>query len=434
MAWFNRHKNKSESAQEVTVKSGTAFHSDAAVPNQLGDSVLWVADPGIPLGGQSNPWQIFSTQPSVRKVIQFIARNTARIPLRAYRQVSPTDREPITDGPIFNLINHPRQYEGSYRFFYDLICDLLIYDRFAATLIPSSNSSSGYELYRLPAYTWRFTWSGYEDVNGILLNTNGGTNLNLDGVFWDKGYGGANGVSPMHTLQQVLQEYSESVKWRRAIWKNGARMTGIFSQDKDMQPLSEEAQKRLETDLANYMDGGGNEGKVPVALGLNWIPVNTFSPKDTQEVEGRTLADIEVASAYAVPPEMVGARKATYANAQAFRDALYQETLGPLFTQLEQAFNEQIIPLLTDDPLVCVEFDLQSALSGSFIDQAIVTQQAVGGPWMSVNEGRSMNKLDKLDAKYDEIITPLNVTRGGGTQANPHDSGSQNIGGLNANS
>lgn len=431
MAWFNRHKNKQKGSNEATVKSGIAFNSNA-FGNNMSDSVLWVADPGIPVGGQDNPWQIFSTQPSVRKVVQFIARNTARIPLRVYRQVSPTAREPVYDGPVFDLINHPRQYQSPYRFFYDLICDLLIYDRFAATLVPSSESPSGYELYRLPAYTWRFTWTGYEDVNGILVNTNGGTRLNLDSVLWDKGYGGANGVSPMHTLQQVLQEYSESVKWRRAIWKNGARMTGIFSQDKDMPPLSDDAQKRLETDLANYMDGGGSEGKVPVGIGLNWVPVNTFSPKDTQEVEGRTLADIEVASAYAVPPEMVGARQATYASTQAFRDALYQETLGPLFVQLQQAFNAQIVPMLTNDPSVRVEFDLQAALRGSFLDQAVVTQQAAGGPYMSVNEARAENNLPPLGAEYDEIITPLNVTRGGGTQADPTDSGSQNIGGLNA--
>lgn len=418
MAWFDRFKR---------VKSLQDFQP--AQPGTVAGR-WYVVDPGIPLSSDASPWQIFSTQPSVRKVVQFIARNTARIPLRVF--TDGPDVQEVTTGPMFELVNHPRPYVGPYRVMYDLICDLLIYDRFAAMVLPSATAPSKFQLYRLPAYTWQFTWSGFEDVTGIQVNTAGGSSspFTLDGVFWDHGYGGANGVSPMHTLSQTLQEYAESVKWRRAIWKNGARIPGFFAMDAATSPLSEEAEKRLEADLGNYLDGGGNEGRAPILHGISWETAQAFSPKDAQEVEGRTLADIEVASAYAVPPEMVGARQATYASTQAFRDALYQETLGPLFVQLEQQFNAQVVPVV--QPGVHVKFDMQSALRGSFLDQATVLSEAAGGPWMSVNEARRENSMPVLGHEYDDIITPLNVTRGGGDQANPHDSGSQNVGGTNA--
>ncbi|RBQ00062.1 phage portal protein [Bifidobacterium xylocopae] len=391
----------------------------------------YVVDPGMPLSANSEALSVFSTQPSVRKTVEFVARNAARIPMKVYRRDGDNDRPVVTSGPLYDLVKYPTRYHGAYRFWYDLICDLLIYDRFAIKLLPSASTRSGYELYRLPAYSWTFTWSGYEDVHGIQLSTadSHSATIGLDGILWDKGYGSANGVSPMRTLSQTLREYAESVKWRQAIWQNGARIPGIFAMDADMKPLERGDQKRLETDINDYLENGGHEGRSPVLQGIHWEKVESFSPKDAQEVEGRTLADIEVASAYHVPPEMVGAREADYSSTQAFRDSLYKETLGPLFTQLEQAFNAQIVPLVSTDPREYVEFDLNAALRGSFLEQAEILQKAVGGPYLSINEGRKEQGFPGLGPEYDQIIDLLNTVRGGGPQADPTDSGSQNIGG-----
>ncbi|MFT9009082.1 MAG: phage portal protein [Bifidobacterium sp.] len=370
-----------------------------------------------------DPLTILSSQPALRKVTDFIARNVARVPLQAFDLTGDT-RTPLTHGPLATIVAHPEPYRSRYRFWYDTVMDWLLYDRFAVVMLSGGTPS----LIRLSPRNWEFhTVDGGDGTPDGIIATGHPSSapMSLDGVFWDRGFGADQGVSPIRTLSQVLQEYSESVKWRRAIWKNGARMTGIWNMDPSMPMPSPEAQKRLETDLANYMDGGGSEGKVPVGIGLNWIPVQTFSPKDTQEVEGRTLADIEVASAYGVPPEMIGARQANYGSTQAFRSMLYRETLGPLFTQLEDAFNAQIVERYW--PGCHVEFSLEAALRGSFEEDAVVTSQAVGGPWMSVNQAREAHGMPSAGPEYDKIITQLNTVRGGGTQASPHDSGSQNV-------
>ena len=92
--------------------------------------------------------------------------------------------------------------------------------------------------------------------------------------------------------------------------------------------------------------------------------------------------------------------------------------------------NEQICSRFFEGQFI--EFNIESALRGSFIDDAQVTSSAVGGPWMSVNEARADHGLAPKGPDYDEILTQLNTVRGGGTQASPHDSGSQNLGGANA--
>lgn len=134
----------------------------------------------------------------------------------------------------------------------------------------------------------------------------------------------------MLTLQQTLDEHTEAVKWRRQLWKHGLRMPGYWSQDLNEKALSSDARRRLQTELANWMDGGGKEGESPILRGIEYQKVGTeFTPKDAQEVEGRTLSDIEVASAYQVPPEMVGAREGKYASQQGLPRRALPRDIGP---------------------------------------------------------------------------------------------------------
>lgn len=397
-----------------------------------------VADPGMPLPSGPRAFEIYSTQPSVRKVVEFIARNVARVHIQAFEGERYGQRRMLTDGALYKMVNHPNPANGTstYRLIHDIVADLMLFDRF---LVRYSHEDD--TLTRISTAQWRFHKQPgtIDEVDGFTTtdpaSTPGGY-IRFDdggehGYFWDKGYGSFDGISPMRTLQQTLDEHTEAVKWRRQLWKHGLRMPGYWSQSLEEKSLSAEARRRMQTELANWMDGGGKEGESPILRGIEYQKVGTeFTPKDAQEVEGRTLSDIEVASAYQVPPEMVGAREGKYATQQAFRDALYRETLGPLFEQLQGAFNEQICSRFF--PGQFIEFNIESALRGSFIDDAQVTSSAVGGPWMSVNEARTDHGLEPKGAEYDEILTQLNTVRGGGTQASPHDSGSQNLGGPNA--
>lgn len=185
MIWpFDRHKHVEKSVQDF--QSGTVRGR------------WYVVDPGMPLSANTEAMSVFATQPSVRKTVEFIARNAARIPMKVYRRDGDNDRPVVSQGPLYDLVKYPTVYHGAYRFWYDVICDMLVYDRFAVKLLPSTTSRSGWELYRLPAYTWRFTWTGYEDVHGIQLSTadTGSTTIGLDGVLWDRGT-----VAPMGSAQ-----------------------------------------------------------------------------------------------------------------------------------------------------------------------------------------------------------------------------------------
>ena len=47
-----------------------------------------VVDPGMPLSSGPRAFEIYSTQPSVRKVVEFVARNVARVHIQAFEGLS----------------------------------------------------------------------------------------------------------------------------------------------------------------------------------------------------------------------------------------------------------------------------------------------------------------------------------------------------------
>ena len=73
-------------------------------------------------------------------------------------------------------------------------------------------------------------------------------------------------------------------------------------------------------------------------------PVNAFNPKETQDLEGRQLTDIEVCSFFHIAPELLGVRQGNYANMDAFRQGLYRESLGPYYFQLAEVINLHLVP------------------------------------------------------------------------------------------
>lgn len=87
---------------------------------------------------------------------------------------------------------------------------------------------------------------------------------------------------------------------------------------------------------------------------------------------------------------------------------LYGDTLAPILKQIESKLNQVVVPLVAPGGDVYVEFNLQEKLRGSFEEQARVLQSAVGRPFMTVNEARSLQNLPNID-NGDELYIPLNM-------------------------
>lgn len=398
--------------------------SPAMVPFQTIDGVL-TPDPGVPLSSWSDAAdmavdRLFDAHPSVRKVTTFAARHLASIPLHVYKRSGDTDRERVRDGAVAKLLAWPSTdpTETPYRFWESVVLDALIFDRYALELVQTDD---GPRLVRLPAHTWQTKTDRLHRLSQVVLVGPGGKTTARDprDFLVDVGYAprSGSGKSPLASLRVPIDEWLKEAAYRAELFERGPAFGGVVERQSSWP--NTDARNRFLTGLRGFKQGGTRAGSMLLLEdGMTYKPVAGITPKDIADVESRKLTDIEVASAYHIAPEMVGAREGTFANLNAFRTMLWSVNLGPYITALEQVVG-RLVDMLEPDAGLYVEAHVQAKMRGSFEEQAAQLQTSTGAPWMTRNEARARMNLPAVDGG-DELITPLNVVTGG--QASPTDS------------
>lgn len=364
-----------------------------------------VADPGTLLSMfgmelAKNPKRLWKEQPSLRKVVDFAARNVSSVPLPVYIRVDDTDRERDTTSQAATLFKTPGEFVTGPKLLHDITVDLMLYDRWLVVLIDG-------ELKRIPGHLIKVKEDFLGGVTALGVHTPDGViDVTSLPFAYDAGWGddSAAGISGLHTLGPTMDEQSRAIAWRTEQWDKAARVSGVLTHPKT---LGKQVRDRLKESWDAY--SSTEAGGTPLLEdGVQFVPVKSDSPVDSKDLEGRQLTDAEVASFYHIPPELVGARKGTFSNIAAFRQMLFGPTLGPTLARIESAFNLKIVPALAPEGAYA-EFNREAALAGSFAEQSAYMQKTVGGPYMTRAEARAKLNLPYLEGT-NALITPMNVT------------------------
>lgn len=383
---------------------------------------------GIPLHaytGAIDPLTLWKTQPAIRTVVDFIAWTLAGVPLNVYRAEG-EDRQRVRDGAIAEALRRPGRRVTPFNLRRDLLIDRLIYDRWV--LYIHTPAPGRIELLQIPAALTTILTTPLGTPTGVRVGFPAGGNaydLPLEQVLFDVGYSpeiGAEyttGFSTLYTLRDLAEEMKSSTDYRKDLWRNSAMIPAVITRPANApsKGWNETERKRFLSDFAKYKAGGGKEGGIPLLQdGMKLEKADVFSPADAQYIEVRKLAIAEVASAFRVPPELVGAREGNYSNIAAYREQLYQDVLGPWVMAFEQAFDTGLAQHLGDGEWI--EANIDAKLRASFVERTQAMQSSVGAPWRTRNEARKLDNLPAVDGG-DELIVPLNVLEGG--LASPRD-------------
>jgi len=417
----------------IRAKTGDLVTIGSGYPTQTTwGTTITTPDAGVPLYDYSptptDPLTLWKTQPSLRKVVSFAARELAMVPWHAYQRVDDTDRRRRASSPAENILSRPAPHVDGYQLMQALAVDFMIYDLCVAVLADG-------ELTRIPPGLISIKSDHLGRVTTIKIKTpHGQEDVDITDApkiaTWGWHPSKAGGVSPMHTLAATLDESRRAIEWRTTQWNAMPKVAGFLQRPATARKWDPTSRDRFLETWRNWRSNPG-AGTPILEEGMEYHTVgNDLNPKSAQDLDGRRLTDAEVASAYFIPPELVGARAGNFSNVDAFRQMLFGPTLGPLFVQLQQAVNNGgIVQTLDTTPRLYLEANREAAMAGSFMEQARVLQTATGGPFMTRAEGRARLNLPYIDGT-DELVTPMNVTTGG--QASPTDSGTQNEGGNNA--
>lgn len=369
---------------------------------------------------------VWESQPSVRKVVSFMASTVAALPWRVYR-AEDGGRERLFDSPAETLVRRPTRFTSSADLVTGLALDWLLYGSACAVLVDE-------EIVRVPAPLLMLSTDVFGRVNDVATVA-GGETVSLSDLpvalmhGWDPDGSGA--VAPVRTLRALLAELSEAEGWRRRMWTDVPRVSAQVTRPKDAPRWSDEKRERFLQAMADFKSSTSG-GSIPVMEdGMKLESAPQVQPDLSSASSVRTLTDIEVAGYFGVPPELLGMREANYGGYAALRRDLYTRVLGPLIGRIEDALNAEIVPTLAGgDTSVYGVLDRTEAQDGTLLERVQALQSATGGPVMTRAEAR-----ERLDLPYiegtEELIVPLNVIQGG--QASPTDSGSQNLNGSDTN-
>lgn len=381
--------------------------------------------------GDLTPAQMWATQPHLRTVVSFLARNIAQLGLHTFERDG-EDRKRDRESPFAATMRRPNEDQTAFDLVFALVGDLSLYDRAYWLTVEDADSPSGWTFRRLPP-PWVtpiardvFGAKGYT----VLSPEGKSVDVPADQILAFSGYHPSNprkGSPTVEALKATLQEQIEASKYRSQVWKRGGRVSAVIQRPKDAPQWSPEAMEQFREDwYSKYTGNGSKAGGTPIledGMTLNRID---FNAQEQQFVEAAKLSFATVASAFHVNPTMVGIlENANYSNVREFRRMLYGDTLGPILAMIEDRINTFLLPRLgMDSARHYAEFNIGEKLQGSFEEQAAVMQTLVGAPLMTRNEGRAKFNLTAIEGG-DALVTPLNVLIGG--QASPTDSGAQNL-------
>lgn len=374
---------------------------------------------------------IYKSQPNVRTVVDFRARQVGALEPGLFERVSETELVRRRDHPLDRLLNRPHPKWSRPRFYRALSGDLDVFDNSVLIKVRAEGRRTGaVALTRIPA-------NRIFPVGGDWLTPDGfqimgtGTTFTWDQVVHICGYNPEDvrwGLSPIETLRRILSEDVASGEAREQFWERAARLSGWISRPTEAPDWGKSAgnnatsgRDRFLESWRDRMTGNGPEaGSTPILEEGMQFHQEEFDAQAAQYLEARKLTGVETSRSYHLHPALLGFTDT--APDDVTRRGYLADNLSP---DLDRLAGELLLQLLPDfetslDALdrFTVIFDLDAKLRGDFLAEAEATSRATGGPWMLRNEARARRGLPPVPGG-DDLIVPLNVTAGG--RASPVD-------------
>lgn len=373
-----------------------------------GPTPSWQASGGSSLnlyGLQQEYGEIYRTQPNVRICVDFLARNIAQLGLPVYRRISDTDRERLVDHDLAKWLMKPNPATTRYRLVEDLMTDLGIYFRayWLKVRYDDIDGRAAIGLLRLPPdevavegnlIPTQFCWT----VNGREKKFAPSEIVHFSGY--------RLGISPLETLRRILAEEQAAGNYRESLWAHGAKQEGIWERDaasENYTPAQIQSWREQWQEFASSAKAG------MTAVGQRGWKYReaSFSSKDSEYIQGGKLRREVCAAAYHIPQPMVGILDhATFSNIKEQHKHLYQDTLGPWNEMITQEIERQLLIECEDQDRVYIEFNIDAKLAGTPEERAASLQLSIGRPWRTVNEGRAIENLPRIDDDAMDTVAP----------------------------
>lgn len=203
------------------------------------------------------------------------------------------------------------------------------------------------------------------------------------------------GQSPIQAASRSIDQNNEGRAHNVALLQNGARPPGFL---KTEGKLTAEQKNDIRERIKEKLAGSRNAGEWAILDGgLDWV-ASGLDMVDMQWFEGQKMSAVEIATAFGVPPELIGdSEHKTYASFPEARLAFYEETILPLMDWIYDEDNAWLAPLFGDGLVLDYDRDQIEALSEKRKRHWDMAISAFNSGLVDLNESRAMVEYEAVD-------------------------------------
>lgn len=341
---------------------------------------------------------------AVYACVRILSEAVAGLPLHFYRYKDDGSKEKAIDNNLYYLLHdEPNPEMSSFVFRETLMTHLLLWGNAYAQIIRNGKGEV-VALYPLMPnkmqvdrdesgklyYTYTRSEGEPNTMQGSSVTLEPKDVLHIPGL----GFDGLVGYSPIAMAKNAIGLAIATEEFGSKFFANGAAPSGVLEHPGTIKDPS-----RVREAWQSQFGGSGNSGKVAVLEeGMKYTPIS-ISPEQAQFLETRKFQINEIARIFRVPPHMVGdLEKSSFSNIEQQSLEFVKYTLDPWVVRWEQSLSRS---LLSEDEKkqYFFKFNLEGLLRGDYQSRMNGYAIARQNGWMSANDIRELEDLDKLSAE-----------------------------------
>lgn len=341
---------------------------------------------------------------AVYSCVRILAEAVAGLPLHLYRYKEDGGKERAIDNNLYHLLHdEPNKEMSSFIFRETLMTHLLLWGNAYAQIIRNGKGEvvalyplmpnkmqvdrdENGELY----YIYTRSSDEAKTMEGVTVYLTPRDVLHIPGL----GFDGLVGYSPIAMAKNAIGLAIATEEYGAKFFANGAAPSGVLEHPGTIKDPS-----RLRENWNSTFGGSANSGKVAVLEeGMKYTPIS-ISPEQAQFLETRKFQIDEIARIFRVPPHMVGdLEKSSFSNIEQQSLEFVKYTLDPWVIRWEQSLSRA---LLNEDEKrkYFFKFNLEGLLRGDYESRMSGYAIARQNGWMSANDIRELENLDKIPAE-----------------------------------
>ena len=342
---------------------------------------------------------------AVWAAMRILSESISTLPVGVFRKENNGDNTEITSDLAFLIKYQPNSYQNKITFYEKIIMDMLSDGNSYVKIV---RNGAGRVIKLLPL--------NYGDVEIYTLENKlyysdekTGETHDSENILHFKmitGPDGIKGLSPIEQCKNAIGWGMDVQTYSSTFFKNGGKLSGILESDR---ALSEQAIDRLRNSFnSNYGTLSGSNQTAVLEEGLKYKSISV-TPDQAQFLASRQFSVEEVARIFGIPPHLLrDLSKSSFNNIEMQSQEFVSYSLMPYITKIEL---EMSLKLFRKNVIgrEYIKFNVNGLLRGNVKDRADYYKTAITNGWMSVNEVRQKEDLNRIE-DGDNNYLPLNMT------------------------